>query len=361
MITYFLSFAASIIQVLYIPILSVYALEIGIKTHEIGFISGIAALTYALTAPFSHLSAGKIGEKWTIAYSLALLSISCALLIFAREIISLTLVVIFTLFAYAVFWPALESLISREGGSVSSFATSWSSGALVASLLTGPLMAVPKAPLFAALSLFSGVLSLISLRLKGGKKAVDLPRVEDLIKGLKDIPEAWAWAFSYAIFQGALYTFYPVVIELRKLPEWYASLAFFLMVGARTLIFSIKEKLPRILHSLYSGLALLSSGILLSIVHNPFLIAILSTLFGAGIGILYAESLSRAFSSKFEKRSAYTGLFESSVGFGYMVGPIVAGLISTLCLEAAIPAAAITSILIACIPWSRLCKSSKNS
>ncbi|RLE71279.1 MAG: hypothetical protein DRJ37_05350 [Thermoprotei archaeon] len=362
MITYFLSFAASVVQVLYIPILSVYALEIGIKTHEIGFISGIAALTYALTAPFSHLSAGRIGEKWTITYSLALLSISCAFLMLVREIIGLALVAIFSLLAYAVFWPAIESLISREGGSVSAFATSWSSGALAGSLLTGPLIVAPKAPVFLTLSLFSGVLALISLKLRGERRVIDLPKIADLIRGLREIPDAWAWAFSYAVFQGALFTFYPVLIELRGLPEWYASLAFFLMIGARTFIFSFKNKLPQILHSLYTGLALLSSGILLPITHDPYIVAALSTLFGAGVGILYAESLSKAFSSRVEKRSAYTGLFESSIGLGYTAGPIVAGLTSVSCLEAAIPVATIISIIVSCIPWNRFIKatSAKN-
>ena len=357
MIAYFLSFAASVVQVLYISILSVYALEIGIKTYEIGFISGIAALIYALTAPFSHLSAGRIGEKWTIAYSLALLSVSCALLTLVREIIGLALVAILSLLAYAIFWPAIESLISREGGSVSSFGTSWSSGALAGSLLTGPLMAAPKAPLFLALSLFSGILAMTSLKLKGERRDIDLPKVADLIKGLRDIPDAWAWAFSYAVFQGALFTFYPVLIELRGLPEWYASLVFFLIIGARTFIFSFKNKLPQLFHSLYIGLALLSSGMLLLITYNPYIIATLSTLLGAGVGILYAESLSKAFSSKVEKRSAYTGLFESSIGLGYTVGPIVAGLASVLSLEATIPVATIISIVVSCIPWSKFIKS----
>lgn len=354
MIAYFLSFAASVIQVLYIPILSVYALEIGIKTYEIGFISGIAALTYALTAPFSHLSTGRIGEKWTIAYSLALLSISCAFLMLVREIIGLALVAIFSLLAYAVFWPAIESFISGKGGSVSSFATSWSSGALVGSLLMGPLMAAPKAPLFLALSLFSGTLALISLKLKGERRVVDLPKVADLTKSMREVPDAWAWAFSYAVFQGALFTFYPVLIELRGLPEWYASLVFFLMIGARTFIFSFKDKLPQILYSLYAGLAFLSPGILLPLTNNPYIIAALSTLLGAGVGILYAESLSKAFSSKVEKRGAYTGLFESSIGLGYTAGPIIAGLVSALCLEAAIPVAAVISIIVSCIPWSKI-------
>ena len=215
-------------------------------------------------------------------------------------------------------------------------------------------MPAPKKAIFTGFSLLSAVLSVLSLKLGRRREIVNMPKVGDLVKGVKDVPEAWAWAFSYAAIQGAVFTFYPLLVEIQNFPRWYASLLFFLLVGARTLTFSLREKLPQFLKSPYAGATLLSPGILLPLAYDATSTAILAALIGVGAGILYGESLSKAFSSSLEKRSAYTGLFESFIGFGYTAGPLIAGLASTLYLDAAIPAAALASIAVACTPWRKI-------
>ncbi len=347
---YATSLVASILQILHIPLISVYALEIGLSPYEIGLIGGVSALMYALLAPFTGFISNRVGERRAITLSLAGLGFSYSLLNFARDFWSLIAVVVLSLAAYATFWPSMESLISHGGGSVSAFSTAWSSGSILGSLLVSPLLPIPKAGVFTGISASFASLAVFSLTFISKATVNRGPDLKDVCRGIVGAPKAWLWAFSYAASQGAVYTFYPVIVEVEGMPIWYVSLCFLSLMCARTIMFSFRDRLPRPLRSSYHLGPLLAFGVLLPFFRDALGVLLSSALLGLLAGALYGEALSIAFSSNPEKRGIYTGLFESFIGFGYAAGPVVAGIASTASLTASIPVAMVLSLATTYLP-----------
>ena len=342
-----LCFAVSVLMGLHIPLISIYASRLGAPPSIVGLICGLGPVLYAVIALLSGLVAGRLGERGIIALSLGILALSYASLPLVGDVATLAVVASLPATAYAAFWPSVESLFSRRGGSVAAFSTSWSAGTIAGSLLATPAILALERALWtmAALSALSIPLAL-SLGGRGGSSG-EAVSLRDLVRSARDLPHSWAWAFSYAATLGAVFAFYPLLVEDWGLPVWYVSLALFSLVGARTLVFSLCSRVPGPLS--LAGSLLLASAALIPLARDPATLSIASAIAGAGTGLLYAESLSSAFSSDPQRRSVYTGLFESFIGLGYAAGPAIAGAASSLSLGLAIPAAAALSSLISCL------------
>ncbi len=344
---YLLSFIISILMSLHIPIIAVYALEIDIPPYEIGLISGFGSLVYALSSPLSGIISSRVGEKWTIIISFTLLSLSYILFLSAKNSAVLTAIFALSLLAYAIFWPAVESFVSHSGGSVAAFSSAWSSGTIVGSIIVSPLIIVPKSIVFLGMSI--ATLALVSAAAKLGRVDTEVYTLSlsDIARGILGAPHAWIWAFSYSAILGSIFAFYPIIVEVWSLPVWYVSLVFFSVTGARTLTFMFYNVLPAVVASPIAGSLFIASGFILPYIRDPPLVVLSSLIVGAGVGILYGRALSVAFHSGSRDRRIYTGLFESFIGFGYTVGPVIAGVASTLSLDLAIPTATLVSFLAA--------------
>ncbi|RLF14252.1 MAG: hypothetical protein DRJ66_06385, partial [Thermoprotei archaeon] len=64
---------------------------------------------------------------------------------------------------------------------------------------------------------------------------------------------------------------------------------------------------------------------------------------GSGAGLIYASTLHSALDTPFRLRSIYTALFEFSIGLGYLIGPLIGGIIAEFNL-------AMTYILASLVP-----------
>lgn len=339
------SFVVSVLLILHTPLVSVFMARLGASPPLIGLVNGIGPVLYAVATPLFGIMSGRVGERKTIILSLVTLAAAYAALPLASTVFEVAVVASISVVAYAAFWPPIESLFSRRGGSVSSFSTAWSSGTLVGSLLVSPLLLVLRRA-FWCMACLSAAMAFLSLPLGESPEEAKTLSLSDIVRGITEAPQAWAWAFSYATVLGAVFTFYPLLVEFLMLPSWYTSLVLFSLVGARTLVFSLFGRIPRALSSPRVGSALLLFTVFIPFARSPLALSLASATVGAGTGILYASSLASAFSSEPEKRAVYTGLFESFIGLGYAAGPIVAGAVSSFSLGAAIPAAAVLSVVV---------------
>jgi len=339
------SFVVSVLLILHTPLVSVFMARLGAFPPTVGLLSGIGPVLYAVATPLFGIASGRLGERKMVVLSLVTLAAAYVALPLASTVFEVAVIAAVSVIAYAAFWPPIESLFSRRGGSVSSFSTAWSSGTLAGSLLVSPLLLVLRRA-FWCMACLSAAMAFLSLLLGESSEREETLSLNDVVRGIRESPQAWAWAFSYATVLGAVFTFYPLIVELLALPSWYTSLVLFSLVGARTLVFSLFGRIPRALSSPHVGSALLLLTALIPFARNPLALSLASATVGAGTGILYARSLASAFSSEPGKRAVYTGLFESFIGLGYAAGPVVAGAASSLSLSAAIPAAAALSVAV---------------
>ena len=323
-----LCFVASVMMVIQMPLVSVFALELGASTLELGLVGGLGPAVYAVIALLAGPLVSRVGEPRAITYSLLVMGSSYFMFSLSRSVAELAVVNMLSTGAYALFWPAVESLLSKKGGSASGFAFSWSLGGLSASLAVSPLLSAPKRLVFQVLAALSLASALTSLTLKGDSGEGN-ETIKGILRGIADIPDAWAGCLIYATVQGAVFVFYPAFLELSGLPEMYASLCFFSLIGARTLTFLVYPKLGvRSGESLLSGLIALSLVSLVPHSREVLHLALTSLFVGVGAGLTYTGSLEKAFYSDEDVRASYMGLFESFIGWGYAAGPVIAGLVS---------------------------------
>ncbi|HDD34158.1 MAG TPA: hypothetical protein ENG30_03295, partial [Thermofilaceae archaeon] len=151
-VSYVISFTASVLQVVYLPLFSVHALRVGVRGEEIGLISGLSALVYAVVTPLAGSVSDMLGVARTTASSLFILSVSYAFLPSLRDAIALTLISLVVYLSYALLWPSIEAMIAQEGGSTSNFSASWSMGTLLGSALVSYLLQLPENISFTLLS-----------------------------------------------------------------------------------------------------------------------------------------------------------------------------------------------------------------
>ncbi len=323
---------------LHVPLMSVFALELGASTLEVGVLGGSGPLLYAAVTLLSGLLVSRLGGRLSVALSLALLSLSYFLAVEASSVLQLLVVAALALVAYAVFWPAIESAVSRSG-SVEAFSASWSVGALAGSALAAcAIDAGPRLSL-SAMSLASVLAAIASLLIEEGKTEASAASLSAMVECAVKGAESWTWALSYAVAQGSVFVFYPVIVEAYGLPSWYVSVTLTAVTGIRTIVFALRNRIPPALRSPAVGaLAILPSSLLV-FTRDALTVAALSAFLGLGAGILYTSSLDRVFDSDPSDRPLYAGMFESSIGLGYAVGPLLAGLASSATLKATLPVA----------------------
>ena len=345
---YSLALLISIIQVLFVPLISTYALELNIGTYQIGLINGISALAYALLAPLVGIINNKIGEKITIITSLSMISLSYLLLTLAKNFYSLLLLSSMTSGSYALLWPSLESFIGYYKGSASKYSMSWSLGALIGSATASYVLLMYKPIVFLLMGIITALLIMFMLPIKYRKRTnkISLSMFKELHKELHILK----LPFIFAAVSGAIMSFYPLIVEIKDEQVLLVSLVFFSMMASRTLAFIAYDRIPRDLKTPLFASLLLLAAIPLSFTSSFLISALISLIMGFGIGLLYVFSLSHILSFSDTKRKVYTGFFESFIGFGFTIGPIIAGVVSSYSLDFSIPVVILLSSVIGIIP-----------
>ena len=343
--SYSLSFVVSVLNVLQAPLLSIYAYGLGIGKVDIGLINGVAPFFYALTAPFSAILSGRLGVRRTIATSLLILFLSYFVLSVSKSPLALTLVNIACISSFALFWPAVEASVSRSGGSVRAFTASWSSGAIAGAFLTAPLFDVEKTRVFKGLGLLSLALLGLSFLVNNSKDGNELMNFTCFSEALRRLYASWLSCFVYAFAQATVFVFYPVLAEEICLPPLQVGAILSALTSTRTATFILYPRLRRMRQHEMVGALLLASGLVSLAVIPQMIPSILSaTIMGMGAGLLYASALTAVFEQK--STGVYTGLFESFIGLGYGISPVLGGYVATFSTQIAMIATAVLSFTI---------------
>ncbi len=330
---YAASFVASVLQVLYLPALSLYLSEMGYGAGEVGLISGGASLLYALGAASSGLATWRAGSRGVAVASSTLLSVSYLALAFLDERAAV-LAAGLGMLSYALFWPSVELGVAAGGGNARWFSFSWSLGTVAGSLVVPLLLGADLRHVFLAFTGLAVAMAAAATRIP--QERGERPAFE----GVRRLWRTWLGAFTYAASLGGILVYYPLYVEARSLPAVYAGLLLFSVLAARTLAFMLVDPGHR---ALLAAPLLLGAGAIVPWA-PPLLLVAAGAAVGAGEALVYSAALNRAL----EARGAlYTGLFEASIGLGYAAGPILGGLAASFSLPAALAVPAVAASLMA--------------
>lgn len=306
---YLLSYAASFLQALFLPMLSLYASTLGLSEAEAGVIAGVGTFLYVPVSLSSEVIARRYGYRSPMAAALFTIAAGYAFLSVSKTSLQLLVAASLVSFGYGIFWPSVEKAVSASGGSANTFSISWSAGSLTGAIVISPLLQLGFEVIYITCSLTA--LSLTLLPLKLAKRSL---QDEGAVKAGR-LWHSWILSVGYSTSAGGVLTYYPLLAERLGLPGCSVSLVVFIMMAARTATFYIlREAKPP---------AVLSIPLLLAIAAAPFntsvtVHAILAAAAGAGQGIIYTLALEEIFNAK----GAYTSLFEAFIGLGYSVGPL---------------------------------------
>ena len=348
---YLLSFLASVLQVLYVPVLAIIVVRSGYTTLDVGLVTGIASFVYVLGASTASLTTRKVSEGITVTASLVMALASLVILYYSHSLALITAASCLALYSFSIFWPSVESILSVNEGSVSHFSFSWSSGTLVGSVFATTVLLVPPELILTAFAFITTIMMALStslLRLK--ISVVENVNPGDILRGVWELSHSWKLSFAYAASLGGVLSFYPVIVGEKHMFAWDVSILFFSIILSRTLTFYFFDKIKHIGVGVTHSVLLLSTLLPLPFVESPPLVLLLGLLAGVGQGILYASSLETAFSTAESMRTIYTGLFEASIGLGYTLGPMVAGIFSIIGIEYTIIASTLLAVIVALIP-----------
>ncbi len=322
---------------LIVPLVPLHALELGASDVEIGIIGSLGALTTAFLPLFFGRLSEKTGRKALMFPGLATFGLVCAGYGSSLSINQIMSIKIFEGLSSALFWSPSDALagdlapIARRGHVAGRFGIAWSLGFILGPFTGGVMMSMIG---FRASMYVSAVLMLPCLLLLYRHVAEPLRKPVShseahRILGLGDpsIRPILPAMLIYGFVGGIFYSLFPAYAAyLGFTASEIGSLLSFLSLS-RTLSFVY---ISRILAQMGKSRSMRLGGILLGI---PALLlgaltgfiplAVLLTCIGLGQGLVYSVAMVIMFGSS--AKGEATGALESSIGTGWLVGPLIGG------------------------------------
>jgi len=230
----------------------------------------------------------------------------------------------------AMVWPAVEGLSSKLGNknkesALLMYTFGWSIGASIAPYIASFLLIYNDLyPLF-----FSSIISLLSFIFiiisKPGEEG-------EIIEGFEGFSIAFNIVFPMLIYgfdSSIFYSFYSVYGTIYNFGKYSTGLIGTFYGIFQTIAFIISWLISRRIKSgklIVIG-TIMSLFVFLVYLYHTVLISIVSfSILGFGMGLVYYSALINIFRTFHKDVTSKTGIFESSIGVGYVIGPLVAGI-----------------------------------
>jgi MFS family permease len=371
---------------IFIPIFAVKIL--GANALELGLVGGASYAVYSFM-PFimGHFSDRRGSRKFFILSSVVLLCIVSLLYSITSSPVTLIVIRLFEGTGWAMLWPAIEAAITEDAfreskKSLSVFNFTWSGGAALGPVIGTFLVSVYsyRFAFFATGILFAILIVTNSITFFRNKTSrapnyANSANTERLHVSLsssirkvlfspdkKQNFRVWTCLVATilsALTSGVFFTFFGpyasslglAVVLIGAITTTYGVVRFFTYV-----VFAKESLRNRLLDPskrnrnaiTFASLACLSTLILIIKDHSGTLYFVSFALFAIGYSLVYSISQATLIAeTSREQMGAGAGLFESSIGIGGAIGPIVAGVISSssLTISFIVPAAGLVFAL----------------
>jgi MFS family permease len=322
----------------------IYAESLKAPTLLIGLIGSAGGLVYSFLPFVAGTMCDRIRRKIFVFASLALYSCACLLYSLTEEASMLIFAKILEWAAVAIFWPTVEALLADSSGlrleeTLRRFNLSWGSAMVIGPVIGGSLITVwsVKAPFIFSLFL-SAIFAFFSIFIlkeparshESKIHAMNEPKNVSgkqypLVSGLASI-------FLFSSVDGIILTLFPAYASKLEISAFNIGWIVFAFGAARVATFSQTNKIETKIGK--TGMFLLGTSFigvasLLTTFSYTFPLYMLCfALFGFGTGLSYAASISLVLGRWESSRGRAAGVFESMIGFGYFIGPLIGGILS---------------------------------
>ena len=323
----------------------IYANMLGATLFLVGLIGSAGGLIYSFMPLVSGILCDKVGRKIFISASLLSYGLSCLLYSLVEEPLMLIPIRILEWTSVAAFWPAVESLIADSAhteleDALKRFNISWGSAMIIGPLLGGTLISKfsIKVPFILSMfiALLFGALSILIIKEPGKVLNGEEPPDGSLRRSSEDnggsIVTVLATIFLFSSIVGILLSLFPSYATDLGISAFEIGVIIFAFSAARTITFYQANRIEACITKsgmLIAGSLALGIASLMTFGSNstlPFLVCFL--VFGFGAGISYAASITLVLRWRKSSRGYAAGSFESLIGVGYFLGPLIGGFLS---------------------------------
>ncbi len=327
----------------------IYANLLGASPFLLGIIGTAGGLTYSFTPLVTGTLSDRLRRKAFIFTSMVSYGLSCLLYSFSKEPFGLILVKVLEWLSIATFWPALEALIAdssrdRLEEALKKFNVAWGSAMVIGPAIGGVLISgySVEAPfLFSFIvALPLGVLSLVLVKEppRGLETAAHSPELKDSSYPQCSILTALSSTFLFSSLGGMIFSLFPAYATNLGIPAYEVGLMMFALGAARTVTFyqayRIEAKLRKMGMFLAGSLTLALASLLIAESYTTRSFTACFLIFGFGMGVSYAASISYILRGRGSSRGYAAGLFESLIGVGSFIGSLAGGIVSEHSLNA---------------------------
>jgi len=321
----------------------ILALEMEASPLLIGLIGASGGATYTVMTRIFGSASDRFSRKKLLliaeiiqAFSMALsfLSQDPYQLIFARFVYSIGL---------ALYWPLSEAYIGDLVGAdqlsqaLTGYNVSWSSATIIGPQLGGLLITwfFIRTPFVVALAglLFAAVLLLPRIKVNISRSHHMAHQINDekpmpIQKAPKIFPLAYTFLFAFT--SAILNAIFPAYATQLGVSADLIGLMFLLSGLTQTLTVLLANRLQSKLEEwkilLLSSFFMFSALIMIGLTIAMPIFFVSFAIFGMGQGMAYSTAILLVLKQSGSRRGKAAGLFESTLGIGFFLGPLVGGI-----------------------------------
>jgi len=338
----------------------IYAYLLGASPFFLGLIGAAGGITYSIMPIIFGKFSDRLVRKRAVLTSMAFSALACILYTLSQDFVTLIFIRLIEAASQALFWPSVEAMIAEGVGkgtlekALSKFNVSWGSAMTVSPLVGGLLMSLfnnVKAPIYASLmGVILTFLMILFVHSTPVNREAEAPPEVFRVKDQASVLVALISAFSFGFVTGIIFAFFPAFGISLNMQPFEIGAVLFTFGLFKTLIFSQATKIEA---KLKAGPIFLLGSVIASF--SLIIIALGSTTpiflfslagFGLGTGLAYSESIFLTLRGAGSSRGFAAGAFESFIGLGYFLGPLMGGLISEASLRAPYMLGALVSIAV---------------
>ncbi|MGB9853802.1 MAG: MFS transporter [Candidatus Bathyarchaeales archaeon] len=319
----------------------IYAASLGASPLLVGVIGATGGLTYSFMPLAAGMLSDKIRRKIFVLTAMILYSLSCGFYILTENTTMLIPVKALEWVAVAIFWPSTEALITEFSGkkleqNLKKFNLSWGSATIIGPIIGGSLISLSgiKAPFFLSLAVSFVLALLAAMAIKEQRKNLQKPKQEthNQKNSAEPIAPAVVSIILFSFIAGIIYNLFPAQATNLNMPAYEIGLIIFanglFRLAAFTQAYKMEAKIGKTRMFLVGALALALASALTAASSTALFFALAFSIFGLGMGILYAASIAHILKNRSHATGYAAGLFESLIGVGNFLGSSAGGLAS---------------------------------
>ena len=306
---------------------------------ELGLVGTLASLVHMSMAHLMGRLSDRIGRRRLIIAAPVIFSATCLLMTQVREIWVILILSVVNGFCLCIYWPSLQAWIAdRQTGTglarnIGSFNLSWTAATLAGPILSGFLYSLyPRLPFFIAAAiavmLFLLVFTTVQESRTFSAEKVESADMKTSKWRRRFLYAAWVANFAlWFILGNVRYQFPKLARELNIPPHLIGLLLGFLGFALFSGFFLLRrtDRWHFTRNFLFGAQILALAGISLIVVSKePMLFALAFLMIGLCCSMTYYSSLYYAV-HLLKKKGKGSGLHESILGGGAVLGPILGG------------------------------------